>query len=93
MLPFLIVYLCLFAVLIPRYPKRGAKHFIVSRNATLSDFANVVEAEDELEQLKLRCSVLSELLWWKTQYIRISFIVSMVSIVITIFLLMYAWYA
>ena len=33
MLPFLIVYLCLFAVLIPRYPKRGAKHFIVSRNA------------------------------------------------------------
>ena len=93
MLPFLIVYLCLFAVLIPRYPKRGAKHFIVSRNATVSDFANVVEAEDEIEQLKLRCSVLSELLWWKTQYIRISFIVSMVSIVFTIFLLMYVWYA
>ena len=43
MLPFLIVYLCLFAVLIPRYPKRGSKHFIVSRNASLSDFANVVE--------------------------------------------------
>jgi hypothetical protein len=93
MLPFLIVYLCLFAVLIPRYPKRGAKHFIVSRNAAVSDFANVVEAEDEIEQLKLRCSVLSELLWWKTQYIRISFIVSMVSIVFTIFLLMYVWYA
>src|SRR4029077_7927630 len=46
MLPFLIVYLCLFAVLIPRYPKRGAKHFIVSRKASLGDFANVVEAED-----------------------------------------------
>ena len=93
MLPFLVVYLCLFAVLIPRYPKRGAKHFIVSRSATLDDFANVVEAEDEIEQLKLRCSVLSELLWWKTQYIRISFMVSMVSIVLTIFILMYVWYA
>jgi len=93
LLPFLIVYLCLFAVLIPRYPKRGAKHFLVSRTATPSDFMNVVEAEDELEQLKLRCSVLSELLWWKTQYIRVGFIVSMISIVSALFLLIYVWYA
>ena len=93
MLPFLIVYLCLFAVLIPRYPKRGGKHFIVSRTASVTDFGNVVEAEDELEQLKLRCSVLSELLWWKTQYIKVSFIVSMVSIVLTIFILVYEWYS
>jgi hypothetical protein len=92
LMPFLIVYLCLFAVLIPRYPKRGAKHFIVSRTATPSEFMNVVEAEDELEQLKLRCSVLSELLWWKTQYIRISFIVAMASIVSAMFLLIYTWY-
>src|ERR1700733_14915229 len=92
MLPFIIVYICLLAVLIPRYPKRGGKHFIVSRNATISDFAKVVEAEDELEQLKLRCSVLSELLWWKTLYIRISFFVAMASIVASIFLLIYVWY-
>jgi len=91
LLPFIIVYLCLFAVLIPRYPKRGSKHFIVSRTATPDDFMNVVEAEDELEQLKLRCSVLSELLWWKTQYIRVSFIVAMVSIVSTMVLLVYIW--
>ena len=92
MLPFLIVYLCLFAVLIPRYPRRGAKHFLVSRTAKPADFVNVVETDDELEQLKLRCSVLSELLWWKTLYIRISFILAMTSIVLTIFLLMYVWY-
>ena len=93
LLPFLIVYLCLFAVLIPRYPKRGAKHFLVSRTATPSDFMNVVEAEDELEQLKLRCSVLSELLWWKTRYIKIAFIVAMISIVSAIFLLIYIRFA
>ena len=91
LLPFIIVYVCLFAVLIPRYPKRGAKHFIVSRTAAPGDFMNVVEAEDELDQLKLRCSVLSELLWWKTQYIKISFIVAMVSIVSTMILLIYIW--
>lgn len=92
MLPFLIVYLCLFAVLIPRYPRRGSKNFLVSRTATAGDFANVAETEDELEQLKLRCAVLSELLWWKTLYIRISFTVSMVSIILTVFLLIYIWY-
>jgi len=92
LLPFLIVYLCLFMVLIPRYPKRGSKNFLVSRTATAADFENVAETEDETEQLKLRCAVLSELLWWKTLYINISFILSINCIFITIFLLLYVWY-
>ena len=93
LLPFLIVYLCLFLVLIPRYPKRGSKNFLVSRKATAADFRDVTESEDEIEQLKLRCAVLSELLWWKTLYINIGFVVSMVCIVITLALLLYVWYA
>jgi hypothetical protein len=92
LLPFLIVYICLFLVLIPRYPRRGAKNFLVSRTAVPSDFENVSETEDEIEQLKLRCAILSELLWWKTLYIRLSFIISIVCIVVTIVLLVYIWY-
>ena len=92
LLPFLIVYLCLFMVLIPRYPRRGARNFLVSRTATASDFDNVAETEDEIEQLKLRCAVLSELLYWKSLYIYISFIVSIISIFVTMFLLVYVWY-
>jgi hypothetical protein len=92
LLPFLIVYLCLFLVLIPRYPKRGAKNFLVSRTATAADFENITETEDETEQLKLRCAILAELLWWKTFYIKIGFTVSMVCIVLTIGLLLYVWY-
>jgi len=92
MLPFLIVYICLLAVLIPRYPKRGSKNFVVSRTAKPTDFLNVVEAEDELEQLKVRCSVLSELLWWKTLYIRISFFIAMASIIASMGLLLCIWY-
>ena len=92
LLPFLIVYLCLFLVLIPRYPKRGSKNFLVSRTATAEDFANVAETEDEIEQLKLRCAVLSELLWWKTLYINISFVASIISIIATIFLLLLVRY-
>ena len=92
LLPFLIAYLCLFMVLIPRYPKRGAKNFVVSRTTTPADFENVSETEDEIEQLKLRCAILSELLWWKTLYLRIAFILAMICIVATIFLLLYVWY-
>lgn len=89
LLPFLIVYICLFMVLIPRYPKRGAKNFLVSRGAIPSDFENITETDDEIDQLKLRCAVLSELLWRKTFYIRISFVLSIVSLLATIFLLIY----
>jgi hypothetical protein len=92
LLPFLVVYLCLFMVLIPRYPRRGSKNFIVSRTASAADFEDVAEIEDEIEQLKLRCAVLSELLWWKTLYVNISFIVAIISIIATIFLLFYIWY-
>jgi hypothetical protein len=74
LLPFLIMYICLLAVLIPRYPKRGAKHFIVSRNAIVSDFAKAVETDDELDQLKLRCSVLSGLLWWRPSTFELVFL-------------------
>jgi hypothetical protein len=92
LLPFLTVYLCLFMVLIPRYPRRGSKNFLVSRTATAADFLNVTETEDEIEQLKLRCAVLSELLAWKTLYLKTAFIVSIVSIIATMILLVYIWY-
>jgi len=92
LLPFLVVYICLFMVLIPRYPKRGSRNFPVSRTAVADDFGAVPENESEIDQLKLRCAVLSELLWWKTLYFNISFIVSIVSIIATIILLLYVWY-
>ena len=91
LLPFLVVYFCLFAVLIPRYPKRGAKNFLVARNLTPADFENVVETEDSLEHLKLRCAVFSDILWWKTLFLRTSLIVSIVSVFVTLILLYYAW--
>ena len=92
LLPFLVVYFCLFMVLFPRYPKRGAKNFLVARRPTPADFENVVETEDDIGQLKLRCAVLSDILWWKTQYIRVSFLLSIVCVCITVLLLLYIWY-
>jgi Microsomal signal peptidase 25 kDa subunit (SPC25) len=92
LLPFLVVYFCLFMVLLPRYPKRGAKTFLVARNVTPADIESMAETERELEQLKLTCAVLSDILWWKTQYIRVSFLVAILCVFLTIILLFYVWY-
>ena len=91
LLPFLIVYFSLFMVLLPRYPKRGAKNFRVARNLTPADFEYVAETEDDIEQLKLRCAVLSGILWWKTQCIRVGFLLSIVCVFLTMVLLLYVW--
>jgi len=90
LLPFLIVYLSLFMVLIPRYPKRGAKTFLVARNLTPADFESVAQAADDIEQLKLICAVLSDILWWKMQYIRVGFLLSFICVLFTLVLLLYA---
>jgi hypothetical protein len=92
LVPFLIVYFCLFMVLFPRYPKRGARNFLVAPRLTPADFENVAETEDDIDQLKLRCAVLSDILWRKTQYIRVSLLLSIFCVCITIFLLLYVWY-
>jgi hypothetical protein len=93
LLPFLVVYFFLFMVLIPRYPRRGAKTFLVARNLTPEDFEAVARSADDLDQLKLTCAVLSEILWWKTQCIRVSFIVSIVCVFLTMVLLFYALFS
>jgi hypothetical protein len=93
LLPFLIVYFSLFVVLIPRYPKRGAKSFLVARNLTPADFESVAQTADDVEQLKLTCAVLSDILWWKTQSIRVGFLLTIVCVFLTMILLLYAFFA
>jgi hypothetical protein len=41
--------------------------------------------------LKLRCTVFSEILWWKTQFVRAALLLSIVCVFVTIFLLYYVW--
>jgi hypothetical protein len=93
LLPFLIVYFFLFMVLIPRYPKRGAKSFLVARNLTPEDFEFIAQTVDDVEQLKLTCAVLSDILWWKTQCIRVGFLVAIVCVALTMVLLLYVSFA
>jgi hypothetical protein len=91
LLPFLVVYLFLFMVLLPRYPILGAKSFRVARNLAPADFEYLAQTGDDIEQLKLTCAVLSDILWWKVQCVRVGFLLAIVCLLLTMFLLLYAW--
>lgn len=81
--PFLVVFLCLFVALLPRYPSRGRANFLVSRTAAPGDFRFVDDYEHEVSQLRLRCAILSHILFWKTACLRVVFFICMASVVAT----------
>lgn len=81
--PFLIVFLCLFVALIPRYPRRGRANFLVSRTAAAADFQFVESLDHEVTQMRLRCAILSHILFWKTLCLRVTFFIGMVGVVVT----------
>jgi hypothetical protein len=88
--PFLIAFFCLLIVVYPRYPKRGRASFLVTPNPRKSDFVFVENSDDNLEQRKLTCAILSGILFWKTLCLTISMVVCLATIAIIFCLLLYS---
>lgn len=80
--PFLVAFFCLLMVVFPRYPKRESRNFIVVRNPSKEDFVFSDKSED-VAQLKLRCAILSGILYRKTLFLQISFYICLATIVAT----------
>jgi hypothetical protein len=72
--PFFVAFLCLLLCVFPRFPKRGRRSFPVLREPSESDFVFPETEEDDIEQLKLSCAVLSEVLFWKTLFLKLAFL-------------------
>jgi hypothetical protein len=81
LVPFLLAFVCLFIALLPRYPKRGRSNFPVLRTATAGDFKFIADLDHEITQLRLRCAILSHILFWKTLCLRTSFFICMACVV------------
>ncbi len=80
--PFLAVFFCLFLAILPRYARRGHENFIVSRTAKPEDFRFHDDAAYDVEQLRLRCAILSDILYWKTTCLQTSFVICISSVVV-----------
>jgi len=87
--PFIIVFICLLVCVYPRYPRRETRNFLVVPNPKKSDFV-FSDKETDLDQLKLRCVILSGILFRKTLFLQISFLICLVSIAFTFVMLVYS---
>jgi hypothetical protein len=88
--PFLVAFFCLLICVYPRYPRRGRQNFLVVANPQRSDFVFTPEEGDEVDQLKLRCAILSGILYWKTFFLQIAFFICLFAVALIFFLLLYA---
>ena len=70
--PFLIAYFFLILSIFPRYRKTDKSSFHLSRTAAPHHFTYTHDDAAELEEVRHRVALLSQILWWKTLYIRIS---------------------
>jgi hypothetical protein len=91
LLPFLLIFFCLLICLYPRYPRGGRVHFIIARNADPGLFQLPDDDGIELERQQMLCAVLSQILYWKTLMLYISYYTSMACVVAAAALTGYAW--
>src|SRR5271154_1244455 len=88
--PFLVAFLCLLFCVYPRYSRKWKSNFVVSRNPEKSDFVFVENSGDEIEQLRLRCAILSRILWWKTFFLMVSIYICLGTMAVIFVLLSYS---
>ena len=88
--PFLVAFLCLLFCVYPRYSRRFKSNFIVARKPNKSDFVFVEDSGDEIEQLRLRCAILSRILFWKNFFLMVSIYICLGTMIIIFVLLTYS---
>jgi hypothetical protein len=80
--PFLLIYFCLLICLYPRYRKQGRVHFVIARNADPAMFPAPDNPDHELERQQTLCAILSQILYWKTLMLHISFYTCLLTVLV-----------
>ncbi|MBV8474013.1 MAG: hypothetical protein JO234_11405 [Hyphomicrobiales bacterium] len=89
--PFMLIFLCLLICLFPRYPKKGKVEFIIARNADPALFRAPNDPVFELEAQRTLCAILSQILYWKTVMLYISYYTSMLCVLAVAVLVAVSW--
>ncbi|HEY1942952.1 MAG TPA: hypothetical protein VGH40_12590 [Roseiarcus sp.] len=91
LLPFVVIFLCLLVCLFPRYPRRGQVQFIIARKADPGLFRPPDERVGELERQQTLCAVLSQILYWKTVMLYVSYYTCMLSVLAVAAVVALSW--
>ena len=70
--PFLLAFLFLLISLYPRYPRTGRHIFPVAHNTRPLSFSFPENHDDEIENLRVFCATLSQILFWKSLFLQLS---------------------
>jgi hypothetical protein len=89
--PFTVIFFCLLASVYPRFPRVGRKRFPIWRKSKSEDFEFIADPVLEVEELPIRCALLSRLLYWKNITLQAAYLISIATLVAGGVLLFVAW--
>lgn len=89
--PFIVIFLNLLVSVYPRFPRDGRKRFPIWRNSKPDDFEFISDPAPEVDDLPIRCALLSRILYWKTITLQAAYLTAMTTIVVAAALLFAAW--
>jgi hypothetical protein len=78
--PFIIMFLSLLASVYPRFPRAGRKRFPIWRDASPGDFEFIADPALDVEELPVRCALLSRILYWKNVTLQAAYLVAMATL-------------
>jgi hypothetical protein len=90
--PFVVIFFNLLASVYPRFPSAGRKRFPIWRHSTAEDFEFIADPVLEIQELPVRCALLSRILFWKNITLQTAYLLSMATLAAAGVLLFAAWW-
>jgi hypothetical protein len=89
--PFIVIFFNLLASVYPRFPRAGRKRFPIWRRSDPEDFEFIADPVLDVEELPVRCALLSRILFWKNITLQTAYLVSIGTLVVAGVLLFVNW--
>ena len=89
--PFIVIFFNLLASVYPRFPRAGRRRFPIWRGSKPEDFEFIADPVLDVEELPVRCALMSRILFWKNITLQIAYLVAMATLAAAGVLLFANW--
>jgi hypothetical protein len=89
--PFIVIFFNLLASVYPRFPRAGRRRFPIWRSSNPDDFEFIADPVLDVEELPVRCALMSRILFWKNITLQIAYLVAMATLAAAGVLLFANW--